>query len=53
MCSGKGEIQEYVAVVRPGMVLFELGGITQQVAETAFNKAGHKLSVKTTMIEKE
>ncbi|GIK84073.1 MAG: 50S ribosomal protein L16 [Patescibacteria group bacterium] len=52
MGSGKGAIEEYVAVVRPGQVLFELGGVTEDVAKTAFVKAGHKLSVKTTLIKK-
>jgi large subunit ribosomal protein L16 len=52
MGSGKGAIAEYVAVVKPGQVLFELGGVTAEVAKEAFTKAGHKLSVKTTMIKK-
>jgi large subunit ribosomal protein L16 len=52
MGSGKGAIAEYVAVVKPGQVLFELGGVTEEVAKEAFAKAGHKLSVKTTMIKK-
>ncbi|MBW7955585.1 50S ribosomal protein L16 [Patescibacteria group bacterium] len=52
MGSGKGDIHEYVAVVRPGMVLFEIGGVTPDVAKSAFSKAAHKLSVKTTVIEK-
>ena len=52
MGSGKGAIQEYVAVVKPGQVLFELGGVTPEVAKTAFLKAGHKLAVKTTLIKK-
>jgi len=52
MGSGKGDIHEYVAVVRPGMVLFEIGGVTSDVAKSAFSKAAHKLSVSTTIIEK-
>jgi len=52
MGSGKGAIQEYVAVVRPGQVLFEIGGVTADIAKEAFIKAGHKLSVKTVLIEK-
>jgi large subunit ribosomal protein L16 len=52
MGSGKGDIHEYVAVIRPGMVLFEIGGVTADIAKSAFTKAAHKLSVKTTMIEK-
>ena len=52
MGSGKGAIQEYVAVVRPGMVLFELTGVSEEIARSAFAKAGHKLSVKTVFIKK-
>jgi len=52
MGSGKGAIQEYVAVVKPGMVLFELTGVSEEVARLAFDKAGHKLSVRTTFIKK-
>lgn len=53
MGSGKGEIKGYVAVVKPGMVLFEIGGVNMETAKSAFSKAGHKLSVKTTLISKE
>lgn len=53
MGSGKGAIDTYVAVIRPGMILFELGGVTEDVARTAFTKAGHKLSVKTSFVAKE
>ncbi len=52
MGSGKGAIDTYVAVVRPGMVLFEIAGVTETMAKEAFRKAGHKLSVKTATIGK-
>lgn len=52
MGSGKGNIEEYVAVVKPGFVLFELGGVNEAMAREAFTKASHKLSVKTTFIKK-
>ncbi len=52
MGSGKGDIDAYVAVVRPGMVLFELGGVDKDLALSAFRKAAHKISVKTKIIEK-
>lgn len=52
MGSGKGDIQQYIAVVKPGMILFEIGGVSKEVAEGALTKAGHKLSVKTTMVSK-
>lgn len=52
MGSGKGAIEEYVAVVKPGMVLFEMAGVTEDVAQEALRKAGHKLSVSTTFVKK-
>ncbi len=52
MGSGKGDISEYVAVIKPGMILFEIGGVTEAVAKEAFSKAAHKLSVKTTVVAK-
>lgn len=52
MGSGKGAIEEYVAVVKPGTVLFEIAGVSESVAREALRKAGHKLSVKTAIIEK-
>ena len=53
MGSGKGEIQEYVAVVRPGKVLFELGGVSYEVAKEALRKAAHKIPMKTKFVQKE
>lgn len=52
MGSGKGDIHEYIAVIKPGMILIELGGVPADVAKSAFEKAAHKLSVKTTIVEK-
>lgn len=52
MGSGKGPVEEHVAVVRPGTIIFELGGVSKEVAQSAFSKAGHKLSVKTTLVSK-
>ena len=52
MGSGKGAIEGYVAVVKPGMILFELSGVTEEMARSSFEKAGHKLSVKTGMVKK-
>ncbi len=52
MGSGKGAVDSYVAVIKPGMVLFELGGVSEDIARTAFTKAGHKLSVQTSFIAK-
>lgn len=50
MGSGKGAIEGYVAVIKPGMVLFELSGVTDDIAREALRKAGHKLSVKTSVV---
>ena len=52
MGSGKGAIDQYVAVVRPGMVLFELSGVPEDVVRSAFTKAAHKLAVQTTIVSK-
>lgn len=52
MGSGKGPVEEHVAVIKPGTILFELSGVSEEIAKTAFSKAGHKLSVKTVIISK-
>lgn len=52
MGSGKADIHGYVAVVRPGAVLFELSGVELPVAQEAMRLAGHKLSVKTKFIQR-
>ena len=43
MGSGKGAVDHYVAVVRPGTVLFEMDGVGEDVAREALRLAGHKL----------
>lgn len=53
MGGGKGDISEYVAVVKPGRILFEVAGATRQTVEEAFKRASSKLTVKTKMIIKE
>jgi large subunit ribosomal protein L16 len=52
MGSGKGDIEGYVAVIRPGHVLFELTGVTKETAVEAFRLAAHKLSLKTKLVER-
>jgi large subunit ribosomal protein L16 len=52
MGSGKGEIKEYVATVLPGTILFELGGVAEDLAREALRKAGHKISVRTRIVGK-
>ncbi|MBI2192823.1 MAG: 50S ribosomal protein L16 [Planctomycetes bacterium] len=50
MGGGKGEPEEWVAVVRPGTVLVELGGIAEDLAKQTLNRVAHKLSVKTRFV---
>lgn len=47
MGKGKGAIDHWVAVVKPGRILFEVSGLDQQAAQQAMRLASHKLSVKT------
>ncbi len=50
MGKGKGSPEEWVAVVKPGRILYEMDGVTPEVAEEAFRLAGHKLPVKTKFV---
>lgn len=52
MGSGKGDIKEYVSKIQPQRMLFELGGVTEEVAREAFRKAGHKIPMKTRFVKK-
>ena len=52
MGSGKGSVEYWVAVVKPGRVLFEMGGITEEQAKEAMRLAGHKLPIKTKFVKK-
>jgi large subunit ribosomal protein L16 len=52
MGKGKGEPEYWVAVVKPGRVLFELGGVPEEVAQLAFKKAAAKLPIKTKFVER-
>ena len=53
MGSGKGNVDHYVAPVRPGRVMFELAGVSEEVAREAFRLASHKLPMRTQFIERE
>src|SRR6185369_10807579 len=53
MCKGKGNPEEWVAVVRPGRVLYELEGVDPKLAAEAFLLAHHKLPVNTRVITRE
>ncbi|OFV94819.1 MAG: 50S ribosomal protein L16 [Acidobacteria bacterium RIFCSPLOWO2_12_FULL_54_10] len=50
MGKGKGAPEGWVAVVRPGKILFEMGGVDAAIAREAMNLAGHKLPIKTQMV---
>lgn len=52
MGGGKGDVYEYVAPVKPGRMLFEMGGIPKNVAVEALRLASHKLPVKTKFVER-
>lgn len=52
MGGGKGDVFEFVAPVRPGRMLFEMGGVTKDIAYSALRLASHKLPLKTRIVEK-
>jgi large subunit ribosomal protein L16 len=52
MGSGKGSPEFWVAVVKPGRVLFELGGVSEEVAKEAMTLASHKLPIKTKIVKR-
>ncbi len=49
---GKGDVDHYVAVIRRGMILFEIGGIPREYALEVFNSIAYKLPMKTRFIER-
>ena len=53
MGGGKGDVKEFVFPVRPGRILFEMDGVTPEIAKEALRLAGHKLPVKTKIVIKE
>lgn len=53
MGSGKGSPEYWVAVVKPGRVLFELSGVTEEIAREALRLAAHKLPIKCKFVKKE
>lgn len=52
MGSGKGAIDHYAAVVRPGMILFEMGGISAEIAKESLKLAAMKLPIDVKIVEK-
>ncbi|MGH2704848.1 MAG: 50S ribosomal protein L16 [Actinomycetota bacterium] len=53
MGSGKGNPEGWVAVVKPGRVLFELSGVSEPLAREAMRLAGHKLPIKSRFVKRE
>ncbi len=52
MGHGKGNVEEYVAVVKLGRILYEMEGVTEQVAKEAFTLAAHKLPLTTKLVRR-
>jgi large subunit ribosomal protein L16 len=53
MGSGKGNPEEWVAVVKPGRIMFEVAGVSEEVAREALRLAGHKLPIKVKFVSRE
>ncbi len=53
MGKGKGAVEYWVAVVKPGRILFEVANVSEEQAKEAFRLASHKLPIKTRMVERE
>jgi large subunit ribosomal protein L16 len=53
MGSGKGAIEGWIAVVKPGRVMFEVAGVDEEVAKEALRLASHKLPLKTKIVKRE
>ena len=53
MGSGKGSPEYWVAVVKPGRIMFEMGGVSEPVAKEAMRLAAHKLPIKCKFVKKE
>jgi large subunit ribosomal protein L16 len=53
MGSGKGSPEGWVAVVKPGRILFEMSGVSPEVAKEAMRLAAHKLPIRTRFVQKE
>ena len=52
MGSGKGDVEGYVAVVKPGTLIFEMGAVSKEIAKEAMRLASHKLPLKTIFLVK-
>jgi large subunit ribosomal protein L16 len=52
MGKGKGDVEFWAAVVKPGTVLYELGGVTEEKAKLAFKRLAHKMPIKVKMVRR-
>ena len=52
MGSGKGDVEFWAAVLKPGTVIYEVGGVTEEKAKLAFKRVAHKMPVKVKMIRR-
>src|SRR5574340_1360664 len=52
MGTGKGNVEYYVAVVKPGRILYEMSGVDDAIAKKAFHLAAHKLPISTKMVKR-
>lgn len=52
MGSGKGEVEFWAAEIKPGTVLYEIGGVTEEKAKMAFKRVAHKMPIKVKMIRR-
>jgi large subunit ribosomal protein L16 len=53
MGKGKGSVDHWVAVVKPGRIMFELSGVTEEIAREALDRASYKLPIKTQIVSRE
>jgi large subunit ribosomal protein L16 len=53
MGKGKGAPEQWVAVIRPGKVLFEMEGVARDIAQHAMTLAGHKLPIRTRLVTRD
>lgn len=51
--NGKGNLEYYVVLAKPGLVLFEISGVSDDIAHEAFSLASHKLPIKTKLIKRD
>jgi large subunit ribosomal protein L16 len=53
MGSGKGAVDHWIAVIKPGLMIFEIGGVSEEVAREAVRLAGHKLPLQVRFVKRE